>query len=276
LSRKAVAMKKNACRDLFFVVALFAALALSGQTAARGTTTCLDENQVRRAMHEEAFRLLAQKIDSVQNGAMGGFDYHIEQAYEKIKKRLPSDPLSAAELEAWLRQFLQNPEATDSDREFQTLIENFSLGMSLEIINTLQYECEQVEDLIARVAELEAEMKKTPRPDPDTLDRALRRSGVSKKMAGILKNNGRRWKVPAAGADDFSAFSTWKKNMTGRGADSDQRLVFDLGDRYRSRYPFLDEFMGNYRRLAETFRRAVLDLNGLLSSGDGPDAGAPD
>jgi hypothetical protein len=148
--------------------------------------------------------------------------------------------------------------------------------MSLEIINTLQYECEQVEDLIARVAELEAEMKKTPHPGPDTLDRALRRSGWSKKMAGILKNNGRRWKVPAAGADDFSAFSTWKKNMTGRGADSDQRLVFDLGDRYRSRYPFLDEFLGNYRRLAETFHRAVLDLNGLLSNGDGTDAGAPD
>jgi len=271
-----MSMKKNACRDLFFVVVLFAAPALSGQTTTSGTTSCLDENLVRRAMREEAFRLLAQKIDSEQDGSAGGFDYHIEQAYEKIKKRLPSDPLSAAELEAWLRQFLQNPKATENDREFQTLIDNFTLGMSLEIINTLQYECEQAEDLIAQVVKVEDEIKKTPHPDRETLDRALQRSDLGKKPAGIIKNNGRRWKVPAPGADDFSAFSTWKKNMTGRGADGDQRLIFDLGDRYRSRYPFLDEFMGHYRRLAETFRRAILQLNELLSAGGEPDAGDPD
>jgi hypothetical protein len=269
-------IKKNVCRGMFFAVMLLSALVQYGQTAAGGTTPCLDENLVRQAMHEEAFRLLAQKIDSVQNGAAGGVDYHIEQAYEKIKKRLPSGPLSAAELEAWLRQFLQNPKATDNDREFQTLIDNFTLGMSLEIVNTLQYECEQAEDLIAQVAKVEGEIKKTPHPDTDTLDQALRRSDLGKKLVGIIKNNGRRWQVPPAGADDFSAFSTWKKNMTGRGADSDQRLVFDLGDRYRPRYPFLDEFMGNYRRLAETFLRAIRNLNESLADDGEPDAGDPD
>ena len=269
-------IKNNICRGIFFAAVLLGTLLHYGQTAAGAATPCLDENLVRRAMHEEAFRLLAQKIDAEQGGSAGGFDYHIEQAYEKIKKRLPSDPLSAAELEAWLRQFLQNPKATDNDREFQTLIDNFTLGMSLEIINTLQYECEQVEDLIAQVVNVENEIKKTPHPDREILDRALQRSDLGKKTVGIIKNNGRRWKVPAAGADDFSAFSTWKKNMTGRGADGDQRLVFDLGDRYRSRYSFLDEFMGNYRRLAEAFRRAILHLNELLSAGGEPDAGDPD
>jgi hypothetical protein len=269
-------MKKNICRDLFFMVALFATIALRCQTAAGGATPCLDENQVHQAMREEAFRLLAQKIDAVSSGAGGGFDYHIEQAYEKIKNRLPADPLSPAELEVWLRTFLQNPKADGPEHDFHTLIENFILGMSLEIINTLQYECEQVEDLIAAVAKLEDELKKTPEPDRDALARALRQSGLSRKTAGIVKDIDRSWRVPAAGADHFSAFSTWKKNMTGRNADRDLRLVFELGDRYGSRYPFLDDFMGKYRSLAEAFRQAVLDLNVPLDAGADADADVPD
>jgi hypothetical protein len=267
-------MKNSFCRCLLVVAALLLPFAVNGQTVAGGESPFLDENLVHQAMRAEAFRLLAQKIDAVQNGEPGGFDYHIEQAYEKIKNRLPADQLSAAELEGWLRQFLQNPKATDNDRKFQTLIENFILGMSLEIINTLNYECEQAEDLIAQVAKLEGEMKKTPHPDRETLDRALRQSSLSKKMVGIVKNIDRRWRIPSAGSDNFSAFNIWKKNMTGRSADRDQRLVFDLGDRYQSQYPFLDEFMGYYRRLAETFHQAVLNLTALLddSSDSDPEA----
>ena len=268
----AMNMKYGAWSALFFVVSW---PLLAGRLPA-AENPLLDENQVHQAMRAEAFRLLAQKIDSVRSEAPGGFDYHIEQAYEKIKKRLPSDPLSAGELEAWLRQFLQNQKAGAAENEFLTLIENFIKGMSLEIINTLQYECEQTEDLIARVQKLESEIKKTPRPDQAALARALPRSGLGKKTQKIIKSNGRRWATPPAGADNFSAFSIWKKNMTGQSADQDLRLVFDLGDRYQSRYPFLDEFMENYRCLAETFRRAVHNLNALPAAGNDPDSGSPD
>ena len=276
VSLPAMGIKNNACHAFFLVALLLGAFTLTGQTAVSGEGNWLDENQVRQAMHEEAFRLLAQKIDADQNGSAGGFDYHIEQAYEKIKKRLPSDPLSAAELEAWLRQFLQNPKATDHDREFQILIEQFIIGMSLEIINTLQYECEQAEDLIAQVDKMAGEIKKTPHPYRETLDRALHESSLSKKMHGIVKNIDRRWRIPPAGAESFSAFSIWKTDMTGRSTDKDLRLVFDLGDRYQARYPFLEGFLGQYRRLAETFRQTVLDLNAMLDSSSDSDPGARD
>ena len=271
MSLPVMSMKNNACRDLFFVAAIFIAFTLNGQTAISGEIPCLDENQVHQAMREEAFRLLAQKIAAVQNGSAGGFDYHIEQAYEKIKKRLPPDPLSAAELATWLRQFFQNPSAADNDREFQTLIEHFVLGMSLEIINTLQYECDQAVDLIAQVAKLEGEIKRMPHPDRETLDMALRQSGLSKKIYRIIKTMDPRWRIPPADSDTFSAFNIWKKNMTGRSVDRDQRLVFELGDRYQSQYPFLGEFMKNYRRLAETFRQAVRDLNAMLDNSSDSD-----
>ena len=264
-------MKNKICGKLIFISVLLLAFTINGQTATSGETPCLDENQVHQAMREEAFRLLAQKIEAVQNGSASGFDYHIEQAYEKIKKRLPPDPLPPAELATCLRQFFQNPSATDNDREFQTLIEHFVLGMSLEIINTLQNECDQAVDLIAQVAKLEGEIKRTSHPDRETLDRALRQSSLSKKMYRIIKTIDRRWRIPPAGSDNFSAFNIWRKNMIGRSLDRDQRLVFDLGDRYQSQYPFLDEFMENYRRLAETFCQAVRDLNARLDSSSDSD-----
>ena len=276
LSLSALAIKNHPCRRLFFAAALLIACTLHGQTAAGGENTWLDENQVHQAMHEEAFRLLVLKIDSVRNEAAGGFDYHIEQAYEKIKKRLPSDPLSASELEAWLQQFLQTPGAVDSDSEFQTLINHFILGMTLEIINTLQFECEGAEDLIAQVVKLEGEINKTHHPDRETLYRALRQSGLSKKMYRLMKAIDRGWRIPPADSDNFSVFSVLKKNMTGQSADRDLRLVFDLGDRYHSRYPFLDGFMENYRCLAETFRQAVFNLNALLNDSSDPDSEALD
>ncbi|MCX6557580.1 MAG: hypothetical protein NTW95_09165 [Candidatus Aminicenantes bacterium] len=257
----AMAMKNNIGRGFFLAAALLAFFARAG---AEGW---LNEDQVRQAMRAEAYRLLAQKIDSLHNGSAGGFDYHIEQAYEKIKNRLPDGPLSASELEVWLHGFQPDPgqrPAGGNENEFQLLIDQFILGMSLEIINTLQYECEQVEDLIARVAKIAAELKKAPHPDREALGAALENSDLTRKTQAIVKNIDRRWRVPDAGADDFAAYSVWKKNMTGINADRDLRLVFELGGRYRPRYPFLDQFMGEYRRLAEAFRQAVIDLNAVL------------
>ncbi len=264
--RPAAALKKRRCRGLIFAACMFIAFSHYGQSAAGGEQSWLDETQVRQAMRKEAFRLLAQKIDAVRSGAGEGFDYHIEQAYEKIKNRLPADPLSASELEAWLQQFLQLQKATAAERELHTLIENFIRGMSLEIINTLQFECEQVEDLIDQVAKLTKEIEKASPIDRDSLERTLRQAGCSRKMSAIIRNIDHNWQIPPADSDNFSVFSILKKNMIGQRADNDQRLVFDLGNRYQSRYPFLGRFMENYRRLAEAFRRQALDINAIMAA----------
>jgi hypothetical protein len=271
LSQPAMVMKNSARRELFFVAVLFITIALAGQAAANVETPCINENLIQQAMREEALRLLAQKVTAARNGAVTGFDYHIEQAYEKIKKNLPPEPLFDTELISWLRQFYQNPSVTDNDREFHTLIEQFVLGMSLEITNTLQYECDQAVDLIARIAKLAGEIKRTPHPNRETLDQALRQSHLHKKMYGIVKNIDRGWRIPPAGSDNFSAFNIWRKNITGQSLDNDQRLIFDLAGRYHPQYPFLEEFMGNYRRLAETFRQTVRDLNSILDSSNASD-----
>ena len=266
LSLKPSAVKTGPWRRLFLAAVLLIALGPHGRAAAGGENAWLDEYQVHQAMRREAFRLLAQKIDAARNETTGGFDYHIEQAYDKIKNRLPAEPLSASELESWLQQYLQSQKAADRAEEFQSLIENFITGMSLEIINTLQFECEQVEDLIAQVGQLEREIKKAPHPDRGTLELALQQAGLSKKISAIIKNIDHGWRTPPADSDNFNAFSIMKKNMTGRGADRDQRLVFEMGERYQTQYPFLSGFMEYYRRLADAFRRAVLDLNAGIAA----------
>jgi hypothetical protein len=217
-------------------------------------------------MRQEAFRLLAQKIAGVRDDTAVGFDYHIDGAYEKIKNRLPPEPLSGAELEVWLRPLLQDPAAAGSEREFLTLVDHFVLGMSLEIINTLDYECQQAEELVAQVDKLAGEWRRTPGAR-ESLEAAVRRLELNKKLPGMIQGVERRWRVPHAGGESFSAFSAWKKNMTGRNADKDLRLVFDLGDRYRDRYPFLDGFMEKFRGLAEAFRLAVRGLDALGTAG---------
>ena len=257
-------VKKHLPWALFLLAALALSFYLCAQTASAGSNG-IDEDLVRQAMRHEAFRLLALKIAGDRNGAAAGFDYHIEQAYEKIRNRLPSDPLSGAELEVWLRPQLQNPPAGGHEGEFRTLIENFILGMSLEIITTLEYECEQAEDLIAQVDKLVDELQKLPRADRDALERAARQLDLDRKLPGVVKDVERRWRIPAAAAESFSVFNAWKKNMTGRNADRDLRLVFDLGDRYADRYPFLERFMENYRCLAEAFRLAVRRLDAVLA-----------
>ncbi|HSQ35725.1 MAG TPA: hypothetical protein VLQ89_07025 [Candidatus Binatia bacterium] len=260
------AVKNDACRVLFFLVALALAIGLGGQNGSGVDASMLDEEQVRRAMRLEAFRLLALKSAGLPDGTTAGFDFHIDQVHDRISNRLPSGPLSASELEVWLRPLLNDPQAAGKDREIQDLFRNFVLGMSLEIITTLQFECEQAEDLIAQVGKLAAELAGTPRPGREALERAVQRLELNRRLPAMVKGVERRWRVPEPGPDTFRIFSGWKKNMTGRGVDRDLRLVFDLGDRYRDRFPFLDGFMENYRRLAEAFRLAVRDLDALLDA----------
>jgi len=250
----------------FFLAAALFFVSLFGQAGADAGNGWLDENLVRQAMRREAFRLLVQKIDAVHDAATVGFDYHIEQAYEKIRNRLPADALSASELEAWLQQFLPNRDDVAADSEFQTLISDYIKGMSLEIVTTLQFECEQAEDLVARLGKLADALGKAPRPGRDALERQIRQADLGRKMSGIITHIDRDWRQPHAAADSFSIFSVLKKNMTGQNADKDLRLVFDLGDRYQSRYPFLDGFMENYRSLAEAFRRTAQGINASLGA----------
>lgn len=224
--------------------------------------TCCDERKIRQAMTEEALaRIMAKTEPGIQNNRPGS-DYLSEQAYEKIKKHLPAG--SPEQRLAFLRQLLQHPALDRDIEEFQTLVGYFVLGMTLEIGNTLQDEYDQARFCKEKTEQLIAELEKFPLLGEEDVGRALFQANVPEKELNRLQALKRKWKNAAAGSSPFSEFNTMRKNITGRADDKDQWLVFELAERYRPQFPFLDEFLENYRRLAADFREAARRVNDLF------------
>jgi len=218
--------------------------------------TCCDEQKIRQAMTEEALRRIAARHEG---GAGAATDYLSDQAHEKIRRRLPAG--TREQVMDFLRAALVQPAADGDIREFQTLVGHFVLGMTLEIGLTFQDEYDQALASSEKVGLLLAELENPRETGDEELGRALFRADLSEKELRRLRALERKWKPAPADAPPFSEFNALKGNVTGRAADPDQQGTFGLAVRYRSRYPFLDEFLGNYRRLAADFREAVRRVN---------------
>jgi hypothetical protein len=221
--------------------------------------TCCDEAKIRAAMAEEALR----RIAAIAAGSPAGeSDFLSAQAYEKVRRRLAGldDEAVAGEL----RRALEETGAEGDTREFQERVGHFVLGMTLEIGQTFQDEYDQ---LLASREKLERLLALLERPaDGLDLGRALFHAGLDERELRSLRACDRRWKDPATDASPFAAFSALKRNVSGRAADPDQRLVFVLGERYRAAYPFVDEFLANFRRQAGEFRAKTRELNEILAT----------
>ncbi len=219
--------------------------------------TCCDEAKIRAAMAEEALR----RIAAIAAGSPAGeSDFLSVQAWEKVRRRLTGldDEAVAGEL----RRALAETGAEGDTREFQELVGHFVLGMTLEIGLTFQDEHDQ---LLAAREKLDRLLSFLEGPDaaPD-LGRALFHAGLEERELRSLRSLARRWRDPPADASAFDVFSALKRNVSGRAADPDQRLVFVLGERYRAAHPFLDEFLANYRKLAGELRAKTRELNEIL------------
>ena len=254
---------KPAVAVAFLLCSLSGALSPAPQEEAiPAGITCCDVQKIRQAMTEEALARIAALA-----GGGSGFkqapDYLSEQAFAKIGKYLPAGGLE--QRLAYLREALQRPAADSDTREFQVLAGNFILGMTLEIGNTFQDECDQALVAKEKVDALLAELQKAPVTGGEVPPHALFNAGISRKELRRLRALARKWRDAPAGAQPFDEFNVMKKNISGLAADPDQKLVFALAEAHRPRFPFLDEFLGNYRRLAREFREAARQVNELLA-----------
>jgi len=237
---------------------------LSAQETLANVITCCDELKIKQAMTEEVLARILTKAAPSLPGNRTGSDYLSEQAFEKIKKRLPAGS-SHDQLLAALRQLLEQPAQDHDTEEFQTLVGHFVLGMTLEIGNTLQDEFDQAALDKEKCEKLLAALEKFPRLTLDDQNRSLFQVNLSEKELRRIRSLERKWKNVPAGASSFSEFKTLKKNITGRADDQDLWLVFELAEHYRSQFPFVDEFLDNYRRLGAEFLDLSRRLDGLLT-----------
>ncbi len=240
-------------------ILLLPLLAFTQETAPAGITCC-DEGLIRQAMTEEALRRIA---GMETNDAWGRDDYLTVQARERVRGLLPGGGGQPA-LE-FLRRALGLPDPGGDLGEFQKLVGHFVLGMTLEIGHTLQFEYDQAESARERAARLLAELENDGGGDEQSLDRALFRAGVKISEFRRLRSLPGRWREPKAGASPFDEFSSLRRNVTGLQPDFDQKPVFQLAAAYNDRFPFLDDFLAKYRKLAGEFRAVVLELNEKLA-----------
>jgi hypothetical protein len=221
--------------------------------------TCCDEQKIRQAMTEEALARIASLAEPRGQAA----DYLSEQAFAKIGKHLPAGGLE--QRLAYMREALKRPAPDADTREFQVLVGNFILGMTLEIGDTFQDEYDRARADKEKVNTLLDELQKTPAASGEVPAQVLFKAGISRKELRRIRALGRKWRDVPDDASSFAEFNFLKKNISGVAADPDQGLVFTLAEAYRPRFPFLDEFMENYRRLAKEFREAARQLNILLA-----------
>jgi hypothetical protein len=222
--------------------------------------TCCDEQKIRQAMAEEAL----QRVAARRMGGSGmASDYLSDQAYEKIRLRLPAG--TREQLMEFLRQALLQPAPDEETREFQERVGLFVLGMTLEIGHTFQDEYDQALASAEKAGILLEELEKSPEVDDEVLARAMFHSDVSEKELRRLRAMDRRWREAAADSPPFAAFNLMKGNTTGRAPDPDQQTAFGLAMRYRDPFPFLDEFLEGYRRLAVDMRETARRVNALLA-----------
>lgn len=245
---------------------LAAALFVSAQESMPVGISCCDEQKIRQAMAEEALARVAARCEPEYHGAGPSGDYLSGQAYEKIRKRLPAG--SQEQRLAYMRDLLRHPTPDADIKEFQTLVGHFILGMTLEIGNTLQDEYDRAQQNLEKVGKLLSELERSPAAGEEVLGRALFQADLSERELRRIRGLERRWKDAAPAALPFDEFNVMKKNVSGHSVDPDQRMVFEIGARYRARFPFLDEFLENYRRLAADFREVARRLNDLLAASE--------
>jgi hypothetical protein len=248
---------------LIAAVLLLCLLAPAQEVVPTGITCC-DEQKIRLAMAEEALQRIAAKR---AGGPGTAADYMSDQAYEKIRRRLPAG--TREQLIDFLRAALLEPAPDKETREFQEQVGHFVLGMTLEIGHTFQDEYDAALAARERIDRLLAELEESPPQGEADLGRLLFRADMSEKELRRIRALPARWREAEPDASSFDEFNALKRNMTGRPADNDQKLSFALAGKYSGDFPFLDEFLAGYRRLAAGFLEAARRVNSLLAAPPG-------
>jgi hypothetical protein len=252
-------MRSHVAAFLLLAVLLGGPAALAQEVMPAGITCC-NEELIRAAMTEEALaRIVAISAADRSRPA----DYISQQSYAAVRRFLP-DGDSRQRLD-FLRGWLRQGEGDAAGEEFRALVGRFVLGMTLEIGHTFQDEFDQAQLCLERVELFARELEGEPAAAPESLSRALFRAGVSDRELRRLRALERRWKEAPPDAPPFERFNALQRSATGRAVDNDQRMAFDLAEEYNARFPFLDDFLANYRRLASRIRDAARRLEDMLA-----------
>lgn len=228
----------------------------------------LDEQMIRDAMREEILDQITQKAEAENRHVYRLYDYLTNQAYEAIKNRLTPSVIRSAKLKNQLREFYALPVEEEDLQRFRGEVNRYIQGMSIEIRDTLQIEYDRVLQLTEQVRKLNEwiERERVP-PDSERIARMVKNLDLPSRFLKRLESIEKKWKNPDEAEDSFMTFKTLKKNVNGVDADEDPQLVFRLGDKYVSQFPFIADFLRQYKQLGVKFLDEARKTQAMLFKG---------
>jgi hypothetical protein len=225
----------------------------------------LDEPMLRDAMREEILDQIAQKAEAEIRHVYRLYDYLTNQAYDAIKNRLTPAVIRSAALKNRLREFYALLAEEEDLRQFRGEVNRYVQGMSIEIMDTLQIEYDRVLQLTEQVRKLNEWIERERAPsDPEAIARMAKNLDLPSRFLKRLESIEKKWKNTDEAEDSFMTFKTLKKNINGVDADEDPQLVFRLGDKYISQFPFIVDFLRQYERLGMKFLDAARKTQEML------------
>lgn len=222
-------------------------------------TAWLDQQKMHDAMRQEILSRIREKAEKQRQGIYLHFDYLTEEAYASIKERINAVQNTGDDLDVLLSRILGETSREPEVIRFQKAVNNFILGMTIEINDYLEKEYTEVTDRTENIRQLNQFLENDPDPTTEAIAASLQKHRLPASFLKRCQTIERRWEDPdgGTGPDSYRIFRTLRKNVMGSYPDQEQELAFQLGDKYREEYSFIDDFLALYRQAADEFLKAV-------------------
>jgi len=248
------------CR--LIISTLFIAGLLGGQQLDELPSWTPDEAMIRRAMHLEVLNRIAAKTINKIRGRHPLYDFRTNQAYEAVKGFLARGEISmetvAANLEELYRSDRQDPRLVEFRRE----VDFFSLGMGIEIKDTMQNEIDEIRAFLSSLMQLHNRLASWPDADRFRLELWIGELDLPSSILRRIREP--VLPIPSRDNSSFSSINEIKKRITGRPADERQKPMFDLADEHAIRFSFVAAFLDHAEKLLLFYHRLTREIAEMI------------
>lgn len=244
---------------IFFPLLLLTCLMLC---AAVPPALQLEEESVRAAMLDE----MLERIENRHRGEREQYDYLTVQAHEAVRDMLPRRSRRMPPLRETLLEIYRGDNGLSAPEEFRQAVDFFVQGMSGEIFDSLSYEFDEAEQKVQCLLRVVQEIQRRKEISTELIVENLRGYGLSaRSLQRSLQAAG-----PGAGSkgheSSFARYQALKQSVFGVKPYDGLALIFDLGDKHRSKSAFNEEFFTQYSGLAERYLELCRQINSLLEA----------
>lgn len=233
-----------------------------------GDPLLLDEAGIRRAMRAE----ILERVRGLAEGNAGTErDFRTIQAWQAVRDLVEKARSAGENPEQTIFRLADMPAGDPAAADFQGALDEFAHAMTIEYIDSLAFEYNEVDALLGRMLKLEDLLAgldgQTTTDRADAMLRPLmRRQGIPVSLLDRVRHMGERWREPPGNMSGYQRFSAWRRNTLGGPAGTELKVLFTMGEKHCTKSPFIADFLGQYERLCQRVRETAARLQLRLST----------